>query len=113
MLMIPWKLVRDRVPTLIKARGAQCLTKQLEGRKYVQAIAKKLVEEAKEVGAAKDRASLISELADLQEVFDTYRSANMITLQEVEHSRRRKLEHSGGFKEGLFLYLIFGTKEKK
>ena len=108
MVVLSWKLVRDRVPELIRARGAQCLTKQLEGPKYRRAIAKKLVEEAKEVGAAQDRQSLIAELADLHEVMEAYRSANMITLQEVAKERERKATVSGGFTQGHFLYLIFG-----
>ena len=113
MILFPWKLVRDNVPDQIRARGANILVKQLDGKKYREALAVKLIEEAREVGEARDRQSLINELADLEETMDAYRISNGLPLQEIRKARLIKYAKAGGFGKGFFLYLIYGFKARK
>lgn len=108
--VVTWKLVRDSVPDQIQRRGAKMVLTQLEGDKFRKAIASKLVEEAREVGQAADRYSLIDEFADLLEVFDAYRIANGIPQQDINAARVRKYALAGGFTKGYFLKVVYGGK---
>ena len=108
-----WKLVRDKVPDQIQARGPKMFLRQLEGQKYREALATKLIEEAREVGEAKDRYSLIDELADMCEVLEAYRVANNIPIQDVNTARLRKFATAGGFAKGYFLYAVVGLKARR
>jgi predicted house-cleaning noncanonical NTP pyrophosphatase (MazG superfamily) len=113
MIHFHFKLVRDLVPRLITTRGAKCLMRQLEGPAYVRALANKIVEEAKEVRGAGDRASLINELADLAETVEMYRMANNIPIQDVEYARQVKAAKSGNFAKGYYVYAVFGSGKPK
>ena len=46
------KLVRDRIPEIIRQDGRQCGVEVMPEDEYVQALKDKLVEEAKEAAAA-------------------------------------------------------------
>lgn len=108
-----WKLVRDNVPDQIAERGAKMSMRQLEGQAYRTALTDKLIEEAREVGEAKDRYSLIDEFADLLEVFDAYRIANGIPQQDINAARMRKYARAGGFTKGYFIRFIYGSKASR
>ena len=40
------KLVRDRIPEMIQAAGGQCEVKAISEEEYLQALRRKLIEEA-------------------------------------------------------------------
>jgi predicted house-cleaning noncanonical NTP pyrophosphatase (MazG superfamily) len=61
------KLVRDRIPEIIKAEGKICKIENMPEAEYRQALLEKLVEEAKEARQALND-DLITELADIAEV---------------------------------------------
>ena len=64
------KLVRDRIPDIIRTEHRHCQTRTLTSSAYCTALKAKLVEEAMEVQNAEDRKALTEELADLSEVVD-------------------------------------------
>lgn len=61
------KLVRDRIPEIVRRAGATCAVETLGEEEYRWALREKLVEEAAEAAAADPR-HLPAELADLCEV---------------------------------------------
>ncbi len=61
------KLVRDRIPEIIKKNGENINTVKIIGGGLKKAIKNKLIEEAYEVFDAFDRTEIIEELADLEE----------------------------------------------
>ncbi|TAE56625.1 MAG: hypothetical protein EAZ88_03705 [Oscillatoriales cyanobacterium] len=50
-----YKLVRDRIPDIIRESGNECETAVLSDEEYRQALRQKLIEEAAEVAQAKRR----------------------------------------------------------
>src|SRR5438105_4223380 len=57
------KLVRDRVPELIRERGERVTVAQLDEEAFVRALREKLVEEAYELLDTRDFAAVMAELA--------------------------------------------------
>ncbi|HHP7244920.1 MAG TPA: nucleotide pyrophosphohydrolase [Elainellaceae cyanobacterium] len=63
------KLVRDRIPDIIRASGKECEIEIMADHEYQQALREKVLEEAQEVADASPD-DLMKELADLYEVID-------------------------------------------
>jgi len=93
------KLVRDRIPEIIEASGAECKTAILSDEEYLKMIDAKLDEEIAEYH--KDRN--IEELADLMEVIRAAAIARGYTLEELEEVRAKKAEKRGGFRKKILL----------
>jgi predicted house-cleaning noncanonical NTP pyrophosphatase (MazG superfamily) len=97
------KLVRDKIPALIRDRGERIESITLKGDALVRALRQKLVEEAFEVLDASSGDDLLGELADVQEVLLALASALNLTSDSVEQERLRKRKRRGGFDEGMML----------
>ena len=93
------KLVRDRIPEIIEASGAECKTEILSDEKYREMIDAKLDEELAEYHKDQN----IEELADLLEVIHAATLARGYTLEELEDVRARKAEKRGGFAKKILL----------
>ena len=96
------KLVRDRVPDLIRSRGQVAETTVLSGGDYTTALLDKLVEEAVELRIAPP-GQHIEELADVWEVLTTAVAQLGFTMDEVEQAATFKRIVRGGFDERLWL----------
>ena len=92
------KLVRDRIPDQIRARGGTCVVRTMEHDAYVAALAAKLVEEAKEFEASLS----VEELADVDEVRRALVRA-LTTRSHFESVRRTKVKIRGAFAGRVFL----------
>ena len=90
------KLVRDRIPEIIRAEGRACSTRTLTESEYRAALLHKLVEEATEARDAPP-AELVNELADVLEVLDALTAAFGLTRADIEAEQARKREERGGF----------------
>lgn len=108
-LTFPFKLVRDKIPAIIEAKGGACIVRQLTAEQYAVALRRKLVEESRAVLKAKSKEELTSELADLLDVAETIRLINMIAIQDLEYARRTKTTKAGGFTEGKLLVFAYGN----
>ncbi len=64
------KLVRDKIPDIIRADGLEPNTRVLGINESVQALGEKAIEEAREFRSAELKEDKLEELADLQEVID-------------------------------------------
>jgi predicted house-cleaning noncanonical NTP pyrophosphatase (MazG superfamily) len=98
-----YKIVRDKIPQIIERRGERVDTIQLTGDALVQALQKKLVEEAFEAFDAREGMDILAELADLQEVIKALCSSIGASTNDLETERKRKEMHRGGFEKGLML----------
>ncbi len=99
------KLVRDRVPEIIRARGARPITRQLDEEEYSQALLRKLVEEAVEAQFAKS-AQVSQELADVLEVLEALVVALHLSWSELQGIKGQKRLTHGSFDQRLFLEFI-------
>lgn len=96
------KLVRDRIPEIIRENGGDYEIETLSDEAFIHALRDKLIEEANEAALAHGD-DLVKELADLSEVMDALLDAMSIapiTIQEKQQQRR--LER-GGFERKIQL----------
>lgn len=93
------KLVRDRIPEIIKESGKECEIEIVNGIDKQELLEKKLLEEVNEYMEDKN----LEELADVMEVL--FGLANELGFTEVDllNKRKEKLQERGGFKDGIVL----------
>lgn len=102
------KLVRDRIPDLIRAGGERATVRVLDEREYAVALRAKLFEEATELVEATESVeatgpAVTEELADVREVLLAVAELHGIAWAEVEAAGERKREDSGGFRARYWL----------
>jgi predicted house-cleaning noncanonical NTP pyrophosphatase (MazG superfamily) len=97
------KLVRDRIPAIIEARGERVEVVRLSGDALTSALRQKLVEEAFEALDAKSGDDLVGELADLEEIISGLRRALKLGKAQIEAERLDKQKRRGGFQRGYML----------
>ena len=97
-------MVRDNIPDLIRNTGGVPVVKILGVRAYKDALRTKLVEEACECLDAKNKKILISELADVHEVFSAICVVENISQKEVLAHAKRKRRERGGFEKKIYLH---------
>ena len=96
------KLVRDRIPEIIRQSGNECEVVILSQAEYRQALRLKLIEEATEVAEANDN-ELVAELADLYEVIDTLMASYGISGDRILNAQAKRRETRGGFTQKIML----------
>jgi predicted house-cleaning noncanonical NTP pyrophosphatase (MazG superfamily) len=113
------KLVRDRIPEIMRAAGETPIVRHnLTAAEIFRALRDKLDEEIAEYDRAQsfdeetaeyDRAQSfdeeVDELADILEVVYAIARDRGIDRGRVESHRRRKLEDRGGFSQGVWLVI--------
>ncbi|NRD79779.1 nucleoside triphosphate pyrophosphohydrolase [Bacillus sp. BRMEA1] len=97
------KLVRDKIPDIIKSTGKKYSLKQLNNKEYIQALQKKAFEELNEYINSNTNNEAFEELADLLEVIHAFAEYHGGSFEMVEDIRIKKLSERGGFKEKIFL----------
>ncbi|MBT4855945.1 nucleoside triphosphate pyrophosphohydrolase [bacterium] len=97
------KLWRDNAVNFIEQRGSKVTWTRLNDEEFSEQIKLKLMEEAEEVCAAKDKLELIEELADVLEVIDSFCEVNKFTLQDVMDKQKQKHQERGGFEGRKFV----------
>ena len=96
------KLVRDRIPDVIRADGRTPVVEVLPTSQRRPALLAKLLEEASEAAAASDD-ELPEELADVLEVVRALAADLGRSLGQVVQLADGKRERRGGFDKGLLL----------
>ena len=97
------KLIRDRIPEIVAARGLRCRTRRLSPAAYARALKEKVLEESRELLGARGRAAVLNELADLRELLDACRRALGVGPKAFARLVRGKRLARGGFRKRLFL----------
>ncbi|MCI0624738.1 MAG: nucleoside triphosphate pyrophosphohydrolase [Acidobacteria bacterium] len=97
------KLVRDKIPKIIRSRGERGEVVRLRGDALLAALRHKLVEEAFEALDARLGHDLVRELADIEEVVAGLRKALQVSTVQVRAERQQKRKRRGGFECGYML----------
>ncbi|WP_163528796.1 nucleoside triphosphate pyrophosphohydrolase [Halobacillus ihumii] len=97
------KLVRDRIPEIIKGSGKSFCTRVLSESEYIGSLKDKLEEELNEYLTAESDLEALEELADLLELIVAASKTHGSTLKQVERIRREKRKQRGGFEGRVFL----------
>ena len=77
------KLVRDKIPEIIKDSGKTCVTRILSNEEYIAALETKLNEEVAEYQEDKN----LEEMADILEVLQAICVARGYKIEELDSSR--------------------------
>ena len=96
------KLVRDRIPEIIRESGKRCEVRTMPPDEYVRMIDRKLSEELEEYQLSKSP----EELADLLEVIRAAACARGVSTEELEAIREKKAAERGGFAKRLLLIRV-------
>ncbi len=100
------KLVRDRIPEIIEAKGDKCKIEILSDEDYLKMLDAKLDEELSEYHKDQN----IEELADLLEVIHAAAVARGYTLGQLEAVRAKKAKERGGFESKILLISVDSGK---
>ncbi len=93
------KLVRDKIPEIIRSDGKKCTTEILSDDEFLKMVDAKLDEELAEYHKDKN----IEELADLLEVVYAAAMARGYSVEELEKVRADKVLKRGAFADKIFL----------
>jgi predicted house-cleaning noncanonical NTP pyrophosphatase (MazG superfamily) len=93
------KLVRDRIPAIIRARGGKPKTHMAGAAEYRRRLRQKLVEESREYASGPN----LEELADVLEVVYSLCRLHGATAAKLESVRRAKARERGSFRKGIIL----------
>lgn len=93
------KLVRDRIPEIIKNSGIRAITHIASQKEYEKKLKEKLSEEVNEYLEDSD----VEELADILEVIYALSSVQGIDLKKLENTRKEKADKRGGFVNRIIL----------
>jgi predicted house-cleaning noncanonical NTP pyrophosphatase (MazG superfamily) len=98
------KLVRDRIPEIVKAKaGKDIAQRTLKGKEYLEYLLKKLKEEAAELEHAEEKGNSLEELADILEILEELMQVKNLTLEQVKKVQKEKREKNGGFKKRILM----------
>ncbi|MCV7281685.1 nucleoside triphosphate pyrophosphohydrolase [Mycolicibacterium flavescens] len=100
------KLVRDRIPELIRESGRTPHVVTLSPNAYRRALLDKLREEAMELSAVQTTEPMLEEAADVLEVLAAIAVEHGVTLDTIGEVARTKREKRGGFAMRLWLEAI-------
>lgn len=96
------KLVRDKIPEIIKEDGEVPITEKVSGEAYRTVLREKLNEEVDEYQSSHE----VEELADILEVVYALGQIEGQGPSELRKIREEKRAERGGFEEGIVLRQI-------
>jgi len=97
------KLVRDKIPELIKKSGAKVSQKKLSEASYLNELKRKLIEEGEELSLAKKREAILDELADIQEIIDSLLITFNYKLKDLKNIQAQKNKRNGAFQNKIYI----------
>lgn len=95
------KLVRDKIPEIIQAKGDEPVTHVLDREAFIAALDEKLLEEVREYLAEPS----VEELADIIEVLEA-----ILAAREISQPTLRRAKNVKALKRGSFLQRIYLEK---
>jgi predicted house-cleaning noncanonical NTP pyrophosphatase (MazG superfamily) len=98
------KIVRDKVPEIVVAKGGSCKTKIVNGHEAISYLIKKLHEEADELADTRDaEGEAIGELADILECVYAIANKMSVPMERIEFVRVNKVSDRGKFNRNIIL----------
>ena len=105
------KLVRDKIPAIIRAEGREPVIRVITGEKLTEALNAKFLEEYDEFLAASQPNDRFAELADLLEVVISMAAHLGMSEADLLALCYKKRAARGGFAEGFFFEGCLEEKE--
>jgi predicted house-cleaning noncanonical NTP pyrophosphatase (MazG superfamily) len=96
------KLIRDKLPQIMRASGIQVFERVMEKDEYLKRLKDKLLEEAKEVIASGSEKEMREELADLLEVMLSLAKAYGMEFADIQQAAEQKRADKGGFDNRIY-----------
>ncbi len=93
------KLVRDKIPEIIKKKGGEYKIHIAGKKEYWQKLKEKLLEEIKEFS----KSETIDEFADILEALDAIRDYKKFDKRKLEVIKKKKARERGGFNKRIIL----------
>jgi len=97
------KLIRDKIPQIIREAGWMPVVITLNRKECIEALKKKILEEAKELIRAKGKKEVADEIIDIQEILDALVIELGLKKVEIKKWQRAKNKKRGKFRKRLFL----------
>ncbi len=94
-----YKLVRDKIPEIIRKKGLKPITHAASKKEYETRLREKLVEESKEFQKSGEN----EELADILEVINAIIKTKKTTIKKIEKIRKQKRKERGSFGKKIIL----------
>jgi predicted house-cleaning noncanonical NTP pyrophosphatase (MazG superfamily) len=105
------KLIRDKLPEIMRMEGLRVFERKLGIDEFVHSLKAKLTEEAAEVAGSNSRDELLAELADVMEVILTLAAVHGYTGADLEEARAAKREERGGFDDRVYNAAVEGDED--
>lgn len=105
------KLVRDKIPEMIRADGEEPVVRLLGGDEYLLQLHKKMQEELDEYLRAETPEEALAEMGDLLEVLRAAAAARGFTEEQLRQAVREKREARGGFEGRVYLVKVLEHKD--
>ena len=93
------KLVRDKIPEIIKNNGEEPIWRVLNEEEYLKELNIKLIEEVNEFIEAGN----VEELSDVMEVLEAIAKVHNIDFNDVRKEQKVKREKRGAFENKIYL----------
>jgi predicted house-cleaning noncanonical NTP pyrophosphatase (MazG superfamily) len=101
------KLVRDRIPKIIRADHGEPETTTLNDKKFIDELFKKLREESEELIKEKGhKKELIKEIGDVYEVIEAIIDFYELDVKEIKKLKATRKKERGGFKKRIYLKYV-------
>ena len=97
----PEKLVRDKIPEIIKAEGRHFILKRVSGEKFFEYLLRKLAEEVDEF----IKNPCMEEIADILEVLETISRVKNWSWSDILRVQEIKRRERGGFDKGYVIMI--------
>lgn len=98
------KLVRDKIPEIIRASGkTPIIHTEVDEKVILELLKDKLVEEANEVKSATCSGNIVLELADVYEAMVSIGRMFGVSIQAIQQFAELKREEKGGFTKMIVL----------
>lgn len=98
------KLIRDKVPAIIAASGADFRIKRLSVTAFRKELLKKVGEEASALPKLNKRTDITDELADTLDVIQEIQKEFRISTANIRAAQKKAMARKGGFKKRIYLY---------
>ena len=93
------KLVRDKIPKIIKESGKKCKTRKMKPAEVQDYFQAKILEELEELFEN----PCAEEMGDVMEAVDCLRKALQLPIKDVIDVKHKKRDERGSFQKGIIL----------
>ena len=107
------KLIRDKIPQIIKAKDKVAHVRKIRGRELKDAVGRKILEETFELfdeWQKENRDDILKESADLLEIVLKALSIHGFTLDDLLQRQQERAADRGAFEKQLFLEQVGGSE---